>query len=100
MPEQNMASKYVETAASNIRNTSEFLELEGKELASIIQEDNLQIESEDRLCDTVFQWLENDLEKRQKFCGNLFEHIRLSFLNPEYLLTIEDSQLPNLKTIF
>jgi hypothetical protein len=50
----------------------------GKELASIIQEDNLQIESEDRLCDTVFQWLENDLEKRQKFCGNLFEHIRIS----------------------
>lgn len=86
----NHAIKIVAANYQEIRKTSDFVELEGKELASIMKEDNLQIESEDRLCDTVFQWLEHDLEKRKKFCGNLFENIRLSFLNPEYLLTIED----------
>lgn len=88
-----LTEKSVQLIARNFKeiiNTEEFWELDGREVASIIKEDTLDIDSEDQLCDLVIKWIERDVEKRKESCGILFEQIRLAFLTPEYLVNLEE----------
>ncbi|XP_033726029.1 kelch-like protein 6 isoform X1 [Pecten maximus] len=74
----------------DICKAEEFNELEAKELATILKEDDLNVESEDKLCDIVLKWIKKDKDVRTKDVGLLFENIRLPFLKPEYLLNLEE----------
>ncbi|KAK3095759.1 hypothetical protein FSP39_018672 [Pinctada imbricata] len=90
---RTLTDKAVELIARNFKDiiqTDDFWELDGREVAAIIKEDALDVESEDQLCDIVIRWIEKDIDKRKECCGMLFENIRLAFLSPEALINLEE----------
>ena len=91
---ENLVSMAVKMVARNfkvIHQTEEFLELEGNEVAAIIKEDELDVESEDKLCDIILKWIKKDRDKRVADAGTIFENIRLPFMKPEYLCNLEEA---------
>lgn len=90
----NLAGKAVKMIATNFMElckTEEFMELEGKEVSAILNEDDLDVESEDKLCDIALKWINKDKESRVQHAGIIFENIRLPFIKPEYLVNLEES---------
>lgn len=91
---ENLLEKSFEMMVEHFQHlcqSDEFYDLEAKELASIIKEDDLNVESEDKLCDIILKWIKKDKENRTKDIGLIFENVRLPFLKPEYLVNLEET---------
>lgn len=88
-----LSSKALDMVAAHFREvikTEEFWEIDGKELAAIIDSDLIDLKPEDAICDIVIKWIKKDEANRVSSAGLLFENVRLPFLRPEYLVTLEE----------
>lgn len=64
----------------------EFTSLTAEEVIAIIQEDNLVTFDEEHVCEAVLKWLNVNITKRKKYMYDIFKHVRLSHVSPEYLV--------------
>ena len=66
--------------------TPEFEALPHDEVINIFREDSLVTLDEEHVCEAAFRWLNFDLNKRKQYVYQIFKHIRLPHVSPEYLV--------------
>ncbi|XP_041080698.1 kelch repeat and BTB domain-containing protein 8 [Polyodon spathula] len=70
----------------------EFLHLTKEQLVSILNSDDLNVEKEEHVYDSIIHWLENDREKREMHLSEVFAKcIRLPLLEEAFLKKIPPS---------
>lgn len=73
---------------------AEFDALPYDEIVKIFKEDSLVTLDEEHVCEAAFKWINCDLNKRKQYVYQLFKHIRLPHVCPEYLVnTLCKSQI-------
>ncbi|XP_036935620.1 kelch-like protein 40b [Acanthopagrus latus] len=68
-----------------ISRDEDFLQLQPSELAAILTNDNLNVETEEAVFETLMSWVSRDAENREKELPDLLDCIRLRLVNEDYL---------------
>uniref|UniRef100_A0A8C6SVT8 Kelch-like family member 40b n=1 Tax=Neogobius melanostomus TaxID=47308 RepID=A0A8C6SVT8_9GOBI len=68
-----------------ISRDEEFFQLLPSELAAILANDNLNVESEEVVFDSLMTWVSRDLENREKELPSLIDLVRLRLVTDDYL---------------
>ncbi|XP_034024868.1 kelch-like protein 40b [Thalassophryne amazonica] len=68
-----------------ISRDEEFFQLLPSELAAILSNDSLNVESEEMVFETVMNWVSRDTETRKKELPALLDCVRLRLINEDYL---------------
>lgn len=68
-----------------ISRDEDFLQLLPSELAAILSNDNLNVETEEAVFEALMNWVSQDTESREKELPGLLDCIRLRLVNEEYL---------------
>ncbi|XP_063339666.1 kelch-like protein 40b [Pelmatolapia mariae] len=68
-----------------ISRDEEFLQLLPSELAAILSNDNLNVETEEEVFEALMNWVSRDKETREKELPNLLDCIRLRLVSEDYL---------------
>ncbi|XP_073344232.1 kelch-like protein 40b [Pagrus major] len=68
-----------------ISRDEDFLQLQPSELAAILTNDNLNVESEEAVFESLMSWVSRDAENREKELPDLLDCIRLRLVNEDYL---------------
>lgn len=68
-----------------ISRDEEFLQLLPSELAAILSNDNLNVETEEEVFEALMNWVSQNKETREKELPNLLDCIRLRLVNEDYL---------------
>ena len=68
-----------------ISRDEDFLQLQPSELAAILTNDNLNVETEEAVFEALMSWVSRDAENREKELPDLLDCIRLRLVNEDYL---------------
>ncbi|KAM9332264.1 kelch-like protein 40b [Pholidichthys leucotaenia] len=68
-----------------ISRDDEFLQLHPSELAAILSNDNLNVETEEAVFEALMKWVSRDTENREKELPGLLDCIRLRLISEDYL---------------
>ncbi|XP_077591828.1 kelch-like protein 40b [Stigmatopora nigra] len=68
-----------------ISRDEDFLQLQPSELAAILANDNLDVDSEELVFEALMRWVARDLGEREKELPGLLDCIRLRLLGEDYL---------------
>ncbi|XP_019943219.2 kelch-like protein 40b [Paralichthys olivaceus] len=68
-----------------ISRDEDFLQLLPSELAAILANDNLNVETEEAVFETLMNWVSRDIENREKELPGLLDCVRLRLVNKDYL---------------
>ncbi|XP_063444751.1 kelch-like protein 24 [Mytilus trossulus] len=71
-----------------ICKTEDFLAIDCDELLQIIDNNNLNIKSEELVCEAVMKWVHFNVDTRIKDLPRIFEKLRLPLIQPEYLIDV------------
>lgn len=79
---------------SEIAQHEEFLGLEKDELIDYVSSDDLVINKEETVYESVMRWVYHDMERRRSMMKEVLTHVRLPLLHPNYFVqTVEGDQL-------
>ena len=70
--------------------TDQFKEMSCNELVEIIKDDDIPVEDEDLVVESVVEWVRHDLEGRKASFETILEHTRLPFCSSHYLQQMHD----------
>ena len=70
--------------------TDQFKEMSCSELVEIIKEDDIHVEDEDLVVESVMEWVRHDLDGRKASFETILEHTRLSYCSSHYLQQMHD----------
>lgn len=56
------------------------------QIENYLRSDSLSVESEEKIFESVVNWIQFDTAQRIKFLGQLMQHVRLPLLSQEYIL--------------
>ncbi|XP_071341234.1 kelch-like protein 40b [Trachinotus anak] len=77
-----------------ISRDEEFLQLLPSELAAILSNDNLNVETEEAVFETLMNWVSRDTDSREKELPGLLDCVRLRLVDEDYLKdTVEKHKL-------
>ncbi|KAI3354819.1 hypothetical protein L3Q82_004627 [Scortum barcoo] len=68
-----------------ISRDEDFLQLLPSELAAILSNDNLNVETEETVFEALMNWVSQDTESREKELPGLLDCVRLRLVNEDYL---------------
>ncbi|XP_029979393.1 kelch-like protein 40b [Sphaeramia orbicularis] len=68
-----------------ITRDEEFLQLHPSELAAILANDNLNVETEEAVFEALMNWVSRDTENREKELPGLLDCVRLRLVSEDYL---------------
>lgn len=71
-----------------VSKLDDFYHLDPKEIIEIIRQENLNVASEEDLCNIIFDWLDQNKKHADHMCEFLQE-VRLAFVRTEYLVKLE-----------
>ncbi|XP_078033560.1 kelch-like protein 5 isoform X3 [Augochlora pura] len=78
----------------NVIKYQEFLLLSSKEVANLLESEDLNVPSEETIFHALMTWLEYDLENRQKDASRLLSLVKLPLLSPEFIAdNIESNEM-------
>lgn len=90
------AIQYMNQNFLDVAEGDEFLNLSTKELGLVLSSDDICVENEEKVYETLIAWVNHDLEKRKNDFPDLFELIRLPLVSPYYLVdVVEQEELLN-----
>ena len=69
-----------------LSESEHYYQLTSAQMASLLAEDGLRVNSEYRLFELVMKWINHDLESRQEFVASLVKQLRLPLLTGEELV--------------
>lgn len=87
------ANKYVQDNIQEVIESEEFLLLPIRQLIDIISCDELNVRSEEQVFKALRSWVHYDLAERKKHFAEALQHVRLSQLNPKYLVMTVSSDI-------
>uniref|UniRef100_A0A146ZLM0 Kelch 40-like protein n=1 Tax=Fundulus heteroclitus TaxID=8078 RepID=A0A146ZLM0_FUNHE len=68
-----------------ISKDEDFLQLNATELAAILMNDNLNVETEEAVFEALMRWVSRDAESREKDVPDLLDCVRLRLVTDDYL---------------
>ena len=69
-----------------VQEGAEFLQLDMAEFAELLQSEDLNVETEEQVFESVMMWVEHDVASRHAHLSSLLQHIRLPLLDRNYLV--------------
>ena len=84
---QEAADSYAQQHYLEVRETGEFLELSCEELASLLESEDLNVQSEEQVFESVLKWVKHDVENRKKDFSAVLKHVRLPLMERSYLVS-------------
>lgn len=79
------ACEFIEKNFSTVCRTEEFLELPLDRVVELVSSDELNVEREETVYDSIMHWVNHDLKQRRQHIGELMLHLRFPLLNIKYL---------------
>ncbi|XP_045774595.1 ring canal kelch homolog [Maniola jurtina] len=80
------AARFVDRHFVEVLETEEFLALEARALAALLDSDRITVPNEEVILDAVIRWMQHDPEARRAQLGALLEHVRLPLLPQDALV--------------
>ena len=87
------ASIFVQEHFQEVIESEEFLLLPVRQLIDIISCDELNIRCEEQVYKAIRSWVHYDLAERKKYFAEALQHVRLSQMNPKYLVMTVSSDI-------
>lgn len=87
------ANKYVQDNIQDVIESEEFLLLPIRQLIDIISCDELNVRCEEQVFKALRSWVHYDLAERKKYFAEALQHVRLSQMNPRYLVMTVSSDI-------
>ena len=84
---QKAARCFAQQHYLEVLESVEFLELRPSELANLIQSDDLNIQKEEQVFESVMKWVKQDIEHRKVHLATVLQHVRLPLLERSYLVS-------------
>ena len=87
---QKKAKELMLAEFKKVAFSDQFKELSCSELVEIIKDDDIHVEDEDPVVESVVEWVRHDLVRRKASFETILEHTRLPFCTSHYLQHIHD----------
>ncbi|CAH0392031.1 unnamed protein product [Bemisia tabaci] len=84
---------FIEQHFMEVVECEEFLSLSHQQVSKLISSDRLTVSSEEKVFECVMNWVNHQLENRQKNLAELMEHVRLPLLSKDYLKRVKEEPL-------
>ena len=84
---QEAADSYAQQHYLEVLEGVEFLELGCEDLARLLESEDLNVQSEEQVFESVMKWVKYDIEDRQKHLADVVKHVRLPLLERSYLVS-------------
>ena len=82
-----LADSYAQEHYQQVVQSQEFLELDGRDLAGLIQSEELNVRNEEQVFESVMQWVNFNSESRKKELPDILKYVRLPLLERNYLVS-------------
>ncbi|EDV27555.1 uncharacterized protein TRIADDRAFT_53368 [Trichoplax adhaerens] len=82
------ATAYIQENFTEIVLQTEFLALSITQLVAILRSGNLNVPNEEFIYQAIIDWARYDIKQRRDQLHQALQHVRLSSLNPRYLVTV------------
>ena len=81
------AGSYAQQHYLEVLEGGEFIQLGPAELAALIQSEDLNVQSEEQVFESVMKWVGHDVEGRKEHLASVLQHVRLPLLDRSYLVS-------------
>ena len=79
--------KFINSNFTTVTASKEFLNLPSSEIEKWISSDELVIDAEENVFETILRWIDHDKSERSGKFSELFSHVRLTCVSRDYLLS-------------
>lgn len=83
---QQAAGSFAQQHYLEVLQGAEFLQLELADLMELLQSEDLNVENEEQVFESVMKWVEHEVETRQAQLSSVLQHVRLPLLDRTYLV--------------
>lgn len=84
---EKAAGNFAQLHYLEVLDSDEFLELGPQELAELLQSEDLNVQNEEQVFESVMKWVKRDVEGRKKHLATVLQHVRLPLLERSYLVS-------------
>ncbi len=84
---QKSADLYARHHYLDVLDSKEFVDLSVDDLATLLKSDDLNVQNEEQVFDSVMKWVKHDVDNRKNFLANVVRHVRLPLLDRTYLVS-------------
>lgn len=70
-----------------VQESSEFLDLSAEELSSLLESEDLNVQNEEQVFESVMKWARHDPTSRRQLLHGVMKHVRLPLLERSYLVS-------------
>lgn len=70
-----------------VQESSEFLDLSAEELSSLLESEDLNVQNEEQVFESVMKWARHDPTSRSQLLHGVMKHVRLPLLERSYLVS-------------
>lgn len=81
------SSTYAQQNYLDVQDSEEFLELSSQELVGLLQSEELNVQSEEQVFESVMKWVSYCVGERESKLPEVLEHVRLPLVEREYLVS-------------
>ena len=73
-------TKYINRKFTELAKTDAFMKLDKEDVVKFFSSDDIQIENEEQIFEIMMDWINYDLERRERYMNELFRLLRLPFI--------------------
>lgn len=86
------ACEFINQNFTYVSQTEDFLGLSPRQLAVLLQSDEINAESEEKIYEALMRWIKNDIRARRQHFPELIKFIRLPLISPYYLVDFVEKE--------
>ena len=87
-----IASEFIHQNFTYVSETEDFLSLSPRQVAMLLQSDEINAESEEKIYEALMRWIKSDIRARRQHFPELIKHIRLPLISPYYLVDFVEKE--------
>ena len=87
-----IACEFIHQNFTYVSETEDFLSLSPRQLAMLLQSDEINAESEEKIYEALMRWIKSDIRARRQHFPELIKHIRLPLISPYYLVDFVEKE--------
>ncbi|KAK3741151.1 hypothetical protein QZH41_011832 [Actinostola sp. cb2023] len=88
----HIASNFIHMNFVHVSESEEFLHVSVKNLSCLLSSDDISIECEEKVYESLIRWIYTDLPSRKDHFTELLELIRLPLVSPYYLVDVVEKE--------
>ena len=84
---QRAADQYAQQHYLEVLDSREFLDLCVEDLSTLLESEDLNVQCEEQVFESVMKWVKHDIKNRKKSLADVLKHVRLPLLDRTYLVS-------------